>query len=244
MAQSSLLECIKARQFDDPHLLVLKDTVQRGVSKELEIGDDGVKYQHQKPGGLNLRLEIPEWKRERIIMDFVVGLPQNLRKYDAIWVIMDWLTKSAHFIPVVTSYSSVRLAQIYIQEIIHFIRLLGTDLVCNAMDTVKVIWERLHTAHSIHQSYAYWKVRDISYMMGEKRVGEVAYKNALPLILSGVHSIFHVSIYRKYHEDNSHVLDFSTVQVDVNFAYEEETMAIRARQVRKLRSKSFPSVKV
>ncbi|XP_070032801.1 uncharacterized protein [Nicotiana tomentosiformis] len=41
VAQSSLLECIKARQFDDPHLLVLKDTVQQGGAKEVVIGDDG-----------------------------------------------------------------------------------------------------------------------------------------------------------------------------------------------------------
>lgn len=50
-------------------------------------------------------------------MDFVVGLPWTLRKFDAVWVIVDRLTKSAHFIPVVTTYTSERLAQICIQEI-------------------------------------------------------------------------------------------------------------------------------
>ena len=51
-------------------------------------------------------------------MNFVVGLPRTLRKFDAIWVIMDRLTKSAHFIPVLTKYSSERLAEIYIREIV------------------------------------------------------------------------------------------------------------------------------
>ena len=51
-------------------------------------------------------------------MDFVVGLPRTLSKFDTIWVIVDRLTKSTHFIPVCTTYSSERLAEIYIREIV------------------------------------------------------------------------------------------------------------------------------
>jgi len=64
-----------------------------------------VKYEHQRPGVLLQRLDIPEWKWERITMDFVVGLPRTSRKFDAIWVIVDQVTKFAHFIPVGTTYS-------------------------------------------------------------------------------------------------------------------------------------------
>ena len=64
-----------------------------------------VKYEHQKPGGVTQRMPIPEWKWERIAMDFVVGLPRTLGKFDAIWVIVDRLTKSAHFVPVQTTYT-------------------------------------------------------------------------------------------------------------------------------------------
>nr|XP_009799708.1 PREDICTED: uncharacterized protein LOC104245747 [Nicotiana sylvestris] len=71
------------------------------------------KYGHQKLGELTQRLEIPELKWENITMDFVVGLPQTLRKYDAVSVIVDQLTKSSYFILVMTSYSSKRLAQTY-----------------------------------------------------------------------------------------------------------------------------------
>ncbi|XP_070034362.1 uncharacterized protein [Nicotiana tomentosiformis] len=107
-------------QYDDPHLLVLKDTVQHGDAKEFTIGDDSqVKYEDQRPGRLLQMLEIPEWKYERITMDFVVGLPQMQKKFDAFWVIVDRLTKSAHFIPVGTTYSSEWLAEIYIRGIIH-----------------------------------------------------------------------------------------------------------------------------
>ena len=76
------------------------------------------------------------------------------------------------------------------------------------------------------------------------RVGEVAYRLALPPSLSAVHPVFHVSMLRKYHGDPSHVLDFSTVQLDKDLSYEEEPVAILDRQVRQLRSKSFPSVRV
>jgi len=51
-------------------------------------------------------------------MDFVVGLPRTQRKFDAVWVIIDRLTKSAHFIPMVTTYSLEQLAQVYIREIV------------------------------------------------------------------------------------------------------------------------------
>ncbi|XP_070003411.1 uncharacterized protein [Nicotiana sylvestris] len=65
------------------------------------------------------QIEIPEWKWEKITMDFVVGLPLTAKKFDSIWVIVDRLTKSAHFIPVCTTYSAERLAGIYIREIVH-----------------------------------------------------------------------------------------------------------------------------
>lgn len=77
-----------------------------------------VKYEHQRPGGLFQKIEILEWKWERITMDFVVGLPRTQRKFDAVWVIVNRLTKLAHFIPMAVSYSSERLAKIYIWEIV------------------------------------------------------------------------------------------------------------------------------
>ncbi|XP_070034618.1 uncharacterized protein [Nicotiana tomentosiformis] len=77
-----------------------------------------------------------------------------------------------------------------------------------------------------------------------ERVGEVAYKLAFPPSLSKVHLVFHIFMFQKYHEDTSHVLDFSTVQLDDNLTYEDESVAILDRQGCKLRSKSFPSMKM
>ena len=77
-----------------------------------------VKAEHQKPSGLLQPLEIPEWKWEQIAMDFVVGLPLTQGKCDAIWVIVDRLTKSAHFLPINERYSVDRLANMYLKEIV------------------------------------------------------------------------------------------------------------------------------
>ena len=77
-----------------------------------------VKAEHKKPPGLLMPLQIPEWKWSHITMDFVTGLPKSPQGYDAIWVIVDRLTKSAHFLPIRINYSMDRLAQVYLREII------------------------------------------------------------------------------------------------------------------------------
>ncbi|XP_027769241.1 uncharacterized protein LOC114075141 [Solanum pennellii] len=141
-ARSSLLEQIRAQQFDDGNLCKIRYKVLKGETKAAIIDSEGVlrikgricvprtgdltrliieeqvKYEHQKPGGVTQRMPIPEWKWERIAMDFVVGLPCTLGKFDAIWVIVDRLTKSAYFVPVQTTYNSEKLAKIYIRKIV------------------------------------------------------------------------------------------------------------------------------
>jgi hypothetical protein len=64
-----------------------------------------VKADHQRPAGLLQPLKIPEWKWEENGMDFIVGLPDTQAGYDSIWVIVDRLTKLAHFFPTKTTYS-------------------------------------------------------------------------------------------------------------------------------------------
>jgi hypothetical protein len=77
-----------------------------------------VKGDYMKPGGLLQPLSIPEWKWDYISMDFIVGLPMTTHKFDSIWVIMDRLSKSAHFIPVNTSYNVQKYAEIYIAHVL------------------------------------------------------------------------------------------------------------------------------
>ncbi|GKC02701.1 putative reverse transcriptase domain-containing protein, partial [Tanacetum coccineum] len=77
-----------------------------------------IKAEHQKPSGLLQQPEIPEWKWEKITMDIVTKFPRSSNGYEAIWVIVDRLTKSAHFLPIHEDYKTEKLARIYINEIV------------------------------------------------------------------------------------------------------------------------------
>jgi hypothetical protein len=63
-------------------------------------------------------LQIPQWKWDEIGMDFIVGLPRTRTGYDSIWVVVDRLTKAAHFIPVKTTYNSTVLVELYMARIV------------------------------------------------------------------------------------------------------------------------------
>ncbi|GJT57147.1 putative reverse transcriptase domain-containing protein [Tanacetum coccineum] len=77
-----------------------------------------VKAEHQRPPGLLQQPVIPEWKWERIAMDFVTKLPRTSSGHDTIWVIVDRLTKFAHFLPMREDYRMDRLARMYLNEIV------------------------------------------------------------------------------------------------------------------------------
>ena len=77
-----------------------------------------VKVEHLKPRGLTQIIEVLTWKWQSVNMDFMVGLPRTRRQHDSIWVIVDRMTKSAHFIPVKSSYRGEDYARLYIDEIV------------------------------------------------------------------------------------------------------------------------------
>lgn len=77
-----------------------------------------VKGERKKKGGMLQPLEIPAWKWESIAMDFVGGLPKTRGGKDTIWVVVDRLTKSAHFLPVRKSDNAEFLSRLYVREIV------------------------------------------------------------------------------------------------------------------------------
>ena len=72
----------------------------------------------------------------------------------------------------------------------------------------------------------------------------MAYRLALPPKLAKLHDVFHVSMFRKYHSDESHILTLQQVQVQQDFSYDEEPKAIMACKVKQLQNKQVPLVKV
>jgi hypothetical protein len=79
-----------------------------------------IKADHLRPTENLQPLSIPEWKWENICMEFIVGLPRTSHRYNSIWVIMDRLTKSAHFIPVAMTYRVGQYAELYISHVVHY----------------------------------------------------------------------------------------------------------------------------
>jgi hypothetical protein len=88
-------------------------------------------------------------------MDFIVGLPMMTRKFDSIWVIVDRLSKSIHFIPVNTKYRVEKYAKIYIAHVICLHRVLKTIISDRGSQFFIHFWEQLHVSletHLIHSS--------------------------------------------------------------------------------------------
>ncbi|KAA0057631.1 pol protein [Cucumis melo var. makuwa] len=345
-----------------------------------------VKAPRQKPAGLLQPLSIPEWKWENVSMDFITGLPRTLRGFTAIWVVVDRLTKSAHFVPGKSTYTASKWAQLYMFEIVrlhgvpvsivsdrdarftskflkglqiamgtrldfstafhpqtdgqtkrlnqvledmlracalefpgswdshlHLMkfaynnsyqatigmapfealygkccrspvcwgevgeqRLMGPELVQSTNEAIQKIRSRMQTAQSRQKSYADVRRKDLEFDVGDKvflkvapmkrvlrferrgklsprfvepfeileRIGPVAYRLALPPSLSTVHDVFHVSMLKKYVSDPSHVVDFEPLEIDENLSYTEQPVEVLAREVKMLRNREIPLVKV
>ncbi|KAL0544053.1 hypothetical protein IC582_019164 [Cucumis melo] len=362
----------------------MKREVAEFVSKCLVCQQ--VKAPRQKPTGLLQPLSIPEWKWENVSMDFITGLPRTLRGFTVIWVVVDRLTKSAHFVPGKSTYTASKWAQLYMSEIVrlhgvpvsivsdrdarftskfwkglqtamgtrldfstafhpqtdgqterlnqvledmlracalefpgswdshlHLMefaynnsyqatigmapfealygkccrspvcwgevgeqKLMGPELVQSTNEAIQKIRSRMHTAQSRQKSYADVRRKDLEFEVGDKvflkvapmrgvlhferrgklsprfvgpfeileRIGPVAYRLALPPSLSTVHEVFHVSMLRKYVPDPSHVVDYEPLEIDENLGYVEQPVEVLAREVKTLRNKEIPLVKV
>ena len=86
------------------------------------------------------------WKWENITMDFVVGLPRTPRGKDAIWVVIDRLTKVAHFIPLKTTNSASDLVPLYIKELVRLHDVPKFIVSDRDSKFVSNFWKSLHSA--------------------------------------------------------------------------------------------------
>nr|GEV86829.1 putative reverse transcriptase domain-containing protein [Tanacetum cinerariifolium] len=94
----------------------IKANIATCVSKCLTCAK--VKAEHQKPSGLLVQPAIPKWKRDKITMDFITKLPKSSQGFDTIWVIVDRLTKSAHFLPIRENDPLDKLTRLYLNRIV------------------------------------------------------------------------------------------------------------------------------
>ncbi|KAG8491194.1 hypothetical protein CXB51_014305 [Gossypium anomalum] len=221
------------------------------------------------PGLKREPVKIPLWKWERVTMDFVSGLPLTPSKKDSIWVIVDRLTKSAHFIPVRTDFLVQKLAKLYVAEIfwqkLH--EALGTrlnfstafhpqtdELIADTEEKVRIIRDRLREASDRQKSYADLKRKEIEYSVGDmvflkalsgfEASSLVAYQLELPPELDRIHDVFHIFMLRRYRSDPTHVVPVAEIEVQTDLTFEEEPVQILDRDVKILRRKSIPLVKV
>ena len=362
----------------------MKREVAEFVSKCLTC--QKIKIDHRRPGGLLQPLEVPEWKWDSISMDFVTGLPPTQKGNNTIWVIVDRLTKVAHFIAMKNTWTMEQMANAYVKEIVrlhgvpksivsdrdtrfqaHFWkklqeafgtqlkfstafhpatdgqtertiqtledmlracamdfqgsweknlplvefsynnshhtsigmaphealygrrcrtplcwdendeqRLVGPEMIEETANTVQLIQARMKAAQDRQKSYADRKRRKLEFAVGDKvllkvsptrgitrfgkggklnpkyigpfeileRVGEVAYRLALPPNLSRVHNVFHVSQLRPYIPDASHVIQHEPLQLQEDLSYREQPVRILGYKEKILRNRTIPLVKV
>ncbi|GJY31573.1 putative reverse transcriptase domain-containing protein, partial [Tanacetum coccineum] len=313
----------------------MKRDIAEYVSKCLTCSK--IKAEHQKPSGLLQQPEIPEWKWEKITMDLVTKLPRSSGGYDAIWVIVDRLTKSAHFLPIREDYKTEKLARIYINEIVarHGVpvsiisdrdgrfashlwqalqealgtklhmstayhpktdgqsertiqtledmlrascapfealygrkcrspviwtevgesQLIGPELVQETTEKIFQIKERCEYAGVARKCFADKRLvrfgkkgkltpRYVGPFEIVECVGSVAYRLKLPQELSCVHDTFHVSNLKKCMAEPDVQVPLEEIEIDENLRFVEEPIEIVERDVKKLKRRRIPLVKV
>ena len=130
----------------------MKKDIVEYVSKCLNCQQ--VKAKHQVSSSLLNPIPIPQWKWDNITMNFVSDFPLTKRKHDSIWVIVDRLTKSAHFLPVRLNYSVDRLVELYVNEIVWLHRIpLSIVSDCDPRFTSK-FWKELQSALSTQLNFS------------------------------------------------------------------------------------------
>ncbi|GJZ22180.1 hypothetical protein Tco_0559219 [Tanacetum coccineum] len=122
----------------------MKADIATYVSKCLTCAK--VKAEHQRPSGLLVQPDIPEWKWEKITMDFITKLPKTAAGFDSIWVIIDRLTKSAHFLPMKETDSTEKLTRLYMKEIVARHGIPVSIIFDRDSHFTSRVWQSLHKA--------------------------------------------------------------------------------------------------
>ncbi|GJU57410.1 putative reverse transcriptase domain-containing protein [Tanacetum coccineum] len=231
----------------------MKANIATYVSKCLTCAK--VKAEHQRPSGLLVQPEIPQWKWDNITMDFVTKLPKSSQGYDTIWVIVDRLTKSAIFVPMRETDPLEKLARMYLKELGHEYGVSSRDQQKSYADLKRKPME-FQIRDKVMLKVSSWKgvvrfgkrgklnPRYVGPFSMIERVGSVAYKLELPEELSRVHNTFHVSNLKKCYADEPLAILLDGLHFDGKLQFVEEPLKIMDREVKQLRKRRVPIVKV
>jgi hypothetical protein len=130
--------------------------MKREIAEHVAMCDScrRIKAEHQRLAELLQPLQIPQWKWDEIGMDFIVGLPRTRAGYDSILVVVDRLTKSAHFIPIKTNYSSAVLAELYMSQIVCLHGVPKKIVSDRGTQFTSHFWQQLHEALGTHLNFS------------------------------------------------------------------------------------------
>ncbi|GKA89302.1 putative reverse transcriptase domain-containing protein, partial [Tanacetum coccineum] len=222
-----------------------------------------VNVDHQRLSGLLLQPEIPKWKWEKIAMDFVTKLPRTSSGHDIIWVIVDRLTKSAHFLPMHDKYKMDRLPRLYLNEIFAkhgvSISIISDRYRRFTSRFWQTMQEALGTKLDISTAYhpqtdgqrVVWFVkkgkiepRFVEPFEITKRIYPVAYRLRLREELNDVHDTFHVSNVKKCLANPTLQVPLDEIQVDAKLNFVEEHVEILEREFKKIKQSRIAIDKV
>ncbi|GJR80413.1 putative reverse transcriptase domain-containing protein [Tanacetum coccineum] len=228
-----------------------------------------VKAEHQKPYGKIQPLEIPVWKWEKITMDFVSKLPRTTKKHDAIWVIVDRLTKSAHFILIREGMPVYKLAKIYVNEIVarHGVSVSIVSDIDGLFTSnfwryfQEELGTRLHISTTFHPQTDGQSERTIQTLEDMLRACVIDFggnwDDHLPFVEFAYNNSYHASIKMSPYEmlygrkcrtpclaDESSVITLDEVEINPESTFQEEPITILGRKSIQLRNKEIPLVKV
>ncbi|KAG7583880.1 Ribonuclease H-like superfamily [Arabidopsis suecica] len=224
-----------------------------------------VKAEHQVPSGLVQSLPMPEWKWDHVTMDFVTGLPTGIKsKHNAVWVVVDRLTKSAHFIAIsetdgvediATSYQASIGMSLYEALYGRACRtplcwtpvgermLFGPKIMDETTEKMKFLKIKLKEAQNRQKSYADKHRKELEFQVIE-RVGAVAYKLKLPPKLDAFHKVFHVSQLRKCLSEHEERVEDVPSELKENLTVEANPIQIVDRMEKGTRRKKISMIKV
>ncbi|CAN6691503.1 unnamed protein product [Malus baccata var. baccata] len=203
-----------------------------------------VKAERKKPFGRMQPLPVPQWKWENITMDFMYKLPRTRNGFDGVWVIVDRLTKSAHFIPVREKYPLNKLAKLFITKIVKYHGVPVNIISDRDPRFTSKFLVAFQEALVRFGKKGKLSPRYIGPYEITERIGEVVYRLELPPELSKIHNVFHVSMLRHYVSDHSHVIPPQPLEINPDLTYDEEPVTILDWKDKVLRNKTVSLVKV